>query len=412
MANTKKIPVSQLKPGMFVEEIDISWLKSPFLRHRRKINSEQDILLYKQYGVKIITINLDQGVDVDTETEAAPTPTIQTTSSSDTTTENNPQTLIEKPKIELGFAKELEAAKVIKSKIQTLAKQLNQEIKSGRPVNIKDVKAVIQETVDSLKRNDQALLTMLHLHRKDVRLDSHLFGTFSLVLPLALKTNLANEQLEILGMAALLHDCGWSLLPLNLFGKGKNYTSSENKLINHHASLAAHALRKNPGIADDIIQLIEYHHEIPTKNKATAKTPLPQLPPLLEYLQLADHYDEYIHGLTDKPGVLPVNALKILYNESKSGYFSEKLVTEFVRILGIYPISTIVKLSSGENAIVCEVNRKHPFFPKIIIFQDDNQQQVSTTIVDLKQDSFKRTIKEVLSPSQVGINPIDILEKI
>ncbi len=66
-APTKKISIAQLKPGMFIHELDIPWLQSPFLHHRRKINSQKDILLLKKAGVKGLVIDLQRGDDVSSE---------------------------------------------------------------------------------------------------------------------------------------------------------------------------------------------------------------------------------------------------------------------------------------------------------------------------------------------------------
>ena len=61
---TRKITISQLRPGMFIHELDIPWIKSPFLRHRRKIKSNNDIILLKQAGVKELHIDLTRGDDI------------------------------------------------------------------------------------------------------------------------------------------------------------------------------------------------------------------------------------------------------------------------------------------------------------------------------------------------------------
>ena len=37
-AGQKKITIDELQTGMFVVDLDISWIKSPFLFHRRAIN--------------------------------------------------------------------------------------------------------------------------------------------------------------------------------------------------------------------------------------------------------------------------------------------------------------------------------------------------------------------------------------
>ena len=43
-SNLKKISIEELKIGMFVVEMDISWIQSPFLLHRRAVKSKKDIL--------------------------------------------------------------------------------------------------------------------------------------------------------------------------------------------------------------------------------------------------------------------------------------------------------------------------------------------------------------------------------
>jgi hypothetical protein len=64
MPAIKKIPISELRPGMFILELDISWLQSPFLRHRRRIENNNDILLLKQAGVRLVSIDLEKSLNI------------------------------------------------------------------------------------------------------------------------------------------------------------------------------------------------------------------------------------------------------------------------------------------------------------------------------------------------------------
>jgi hypothetical protein len=62
---TKKISINDLKKGIFVHDLDISWMQSPFLRHKRNITTAKDILLLKKIGVKNIVIDLSRSDKVE-----------------------------------------------------------------------------------------------------------------------------------------------------------------------------------------------------------------------------------------------------------------------------------------------------------------------------------------------------------
>jgi len=59
----KKINIKQLKVGMFIVGMDISWIRSPFLKHSRLIEKNNDIQLLIQAGVKEVTIDTDKSIE-------------------------------------------------------------------------------------------------------------------------------------------------------------------------------------------------------------------------------------------------------------------------------------------------------------------------------------------------------------
>src|SRR5688572_3603344 len=60
----KRIPVGQLKPGMYVVELDCAWINTPFLFHRRKIMDTCDIEMLAQHGIREVIIDTERGSDV------------------------------------------------------------------------------------------------------------------------------------------------------------------------------------------------------------------------------------------------------------------------------------------------------------------------------------------------------------
>lgn len=426
--STRKISISQLRKGMFIHELDIPWMQSPFLRHRRKITVDNDIVLLKKAGVRALYIDLARGDDVSSETSNNAPKQPQTSSpevpdnprpekdesseepsaneESSTSSDANAVTLKT-----VSLKEELKVAKVLQGKIGQLVNQLGTMVKAGQAISIATITPVIDEAKDSLSRNDQALLTMLHLHRQDIKLSDHGFGVFAVVLPLAMRMGYTEEEINLLGMAALLHDTGWSRLPMHLFGKNKAYTATEKRLIEQHPNIVENVLNKSQDIPDAVKKLVSQHHELKDGQGYPGKLQGDEIFELVEILQVADFYDEYIHGLTDKPGMLPANALKLLYQSAKKGLYNEATISELIHVMGIYPLTSAVQLSSGEKALVVEIDKDKPLSPQVkIIYDKDGRQCISEKIIDLaNKENSEQKVSGIIEPLDKREDPLGLL---
>ena len=418
-AATKKISIAQLQPGMFVHELDIPWMQSPFLRHRRKVNSRKDILLLKKAGVKELVIDLQRGDDVSCgdimeqvpETEKT-APAVHKPAEEKATTEKSAeggQKASSTAKAQLN--EELKVARVLQGKISRMVNELGNLVMQGKPIAVQTINPLIDEARDSLVRNDQALLTMLHLYRKDVKLSDHGFGVFAVVLPLAMRLGRSDQDISELGLAALLHDTGWARLPIHLLGKNKAYTAMELKLVHQHPEIVKKVLQQSEDVPENVIRLVSQHHEFSDGSGYPEHLKDSEIFELVEILQVADFYDEFIHGLTDKPGMLPVNALKLLYQSARNGQFREEIVSELIHVMGIYPLTSAVRLSSGEKALVIEIDKQKPLLPRVkIIYDADGKRCMDERIVDLSdyaQNDLR--VAGVIEPLDKKEDPLGLL---
>jgi len=413
--STRKISISKLRKGMFIHELDIPWMQSPFLRHRRKINTDNDIALLKKAGVRELHIDLARGDDVAQQEPATP-PSDSVNHKQhekDQPTEEPVQhsAAIAESSKKVALNEELKVAKVLQGKIGQLVNQLGSMVKEGQAISVATITPVIDEARDSLNRNDQALLTMLHLHRQDIKLSDHGFGVFAVVLPLAMRMGCTKEQINELGMAALLHDTGWSRLPIHLFGKNKAYTATEKRLIEQHPGIVENVLNKSPDIPEGVKKLVSQHHELRDGSGYPGKLQGDEISGLVEILQVADFYDESIHGLSDKPGMLPANALKLLYQSAKKGLYNEATISELIHVMGIYPLTSAVRLSSGEKALVVEIDKEKPLSPQVkIIYDADGQQCSSDKIINLATDSNNDLkVSGIIEPLNKKEDPLGLL---
>ena len=432
---TRKINISQLREGMFIHELDISWLQSPFLRHRRKISTDNDIALLKKAGVKQLHIDLSRGDDVEENSQEAVqeipqaghsaaienTGTKEKSPADDSITLNSDSNVQNQAKVEKTAEKaaektslneELKVAKVLQSKIGKLVNQLGTLVKEGRPISAQSITPVINESLESISRNDQALLTMLHLQRQDLKLSDHGFGVFAVILPLALKLGCTEEEVNELAMAALLHDTGWSRLPMHLIGKKKAYTSAEIQLIKQHPSIVENVLNKSSDFPERVKLLVRQHHERSDGSGFPDQLKKDNIDKLTEILQVADLYDEFIHGLSDQPGMLPANALKKIYHAARKGQFSETVVSEMIHVMGIFPLTSAIELSNGEKALVIEIDKQKPLLPRVkIIYEANGQANKQEKIRDLANQNEGENIKiiKVIDPIDDKDDPLGLL---
>jgi hypothetical protein len=90
-------------------------------------------------------------------------------------------------------------------------------------------------------------------------------------------------------------------------------------------------------------------------------------------------------------------------------YFDPILMKIFVNMVGLYPIGALLRLTSGELAVVLEGagSPNDVLLPKVKIITDRNGIEADGGTVDLREERGKpdgRAIVECLDPVEMGID--------
>ncbi|MCR6651468.1 MAG: DUF3391 domain-containing protein [Cellvibrionaceae bacterium] len=403
----KIIAIGDLRVGMFVTKLDIAWLDSPFLSHTRAIKDAADIKALLQAGVKTLTIDLSLGVDVIPEPGIEPAVSAPLSIPPPEITDVPVPEVADVPAMNaetpvppvVALERELQVAVELRDRVKKAVENLSRTLEAGAPVDVTELAPLLDSTIESLKRNDQALMSLVHLSRKAHRLGDHVFGTFCLVLNLALQRKVSEQEREHLGVAALLHEAGWTQLPLNLIGKRSPYTPAELALVQKHVAIGARTLAQSD-LPELTNRIIAEHHERLDGSGYPAQLRGDQVHPLSQLLAVVDTYEERVHQLTDEPGVIPTVALRSLYREAERGVFSPEVVASLISLLGIYPPTTAVLLKTGERAVVREHHSDAPLQPVVAIHYDAAGAALAAPlVVDLRQAAeTRRAIESALDP--------------
>lgn len=127
-------------------------------------------------------------------------------------------------------------------------------------------------------------------------------------------------------------------------------------------------------------------------------------------ISIVDTYDAITtNGCYDK--LRPATeAMKILF-ACRGTQFEQKLLEKFIGCLGIYPIGSLVKLRSGEGAVITDSNKSSRLHPRVAIVPDEAKHYRAPLIVDTSahiNDTSERTIKRVLDENVFPIQLDDI----
>lgn len=390
----KQIRIDQLKIGMYVIEMDVSWFKTPFFRHRLFIKNDKQIDAIQRAGVTILTIDLVKGIDVELATPAItkawkPKQTVVTT-----------------------MRDEMDAA----TKIQKFAKQRLQQLVTamahGETLKQELVQPIIDETLESVLRNDNAILAVVNMKQHGSVLYNHAFNVMSLCLVVGQRLAHSSEELSALGTAALVHDIGWTQLPMHLMGKRRPYAAAEKRLIEKHVHIGMSILEKNAQFSNDIIDMVRQHHENWDGSGYPQGLRHDEISANSRLLAVVDRYDELKHGLLDHPPITPGQALQHLTDDGKKNILDSVSVNHLIDVLGVFPVMSAVLLNSGERGIVIEMNRDDPFLPKVKLFYDKDKRVLTKPFeLDLAMEhaSYGTTITSLVDPDNEADDPAKIL---
>jgi hypothetical protein len=78
----------------------------------------------------------------------------------------------------------------------------------------------------------------------------------------------------------------------------------------------------------------------------------------------------------------------------KGKYFEPNLLDKFFRIMGVWPIGTLILLSDSRIAVVRQENEEDIFCPKVEVIKPEDKKE----LIDLKEAKGKIRIERALNP--------------
>lgn len=144
--------------------------------------------------------------------------------------------------------------------------------------------------------------------------------------------DLSKEDVDKLRIAILLYDIGNLMLPPTLLQKSEPLTDDEKGAIQTHPVIAAREILKPIAEIQDIIPIIEHHHENWDGSGYPGKVSGEKIPIASQIILITDAFFALIEPRSYRKALSPEKALEVIKKDSGKKWNSS-LVSEFVAII-------------------------------------------------------------------------------
>ncbi len=240
------------------------------------------------------------------------------------------------------------------------------DIRAGSRLQLESIEEVINDMVESMVRNPDALMWVARMRERNATVYDHGLSVAVSLVAFGRHLGYPKEQLSQLGMLGLLLDVGKIKLPMELLEKNARLSSDEFEQIKDHVDLGLEVLAQTPNIHPDVLEGIAQHHE---RMNGTGYPNNLMGDELSVYGRMAAIADTYAAVTQHRPyadAVSPHEALQMLSNWSGTQFHAD-MVEQFIQANGVFPVGSLVELSTGEVAVVVTHSKLKRLRPKVLI---------------------------------------------
>lgn len=401
--------IHEVQAGMYISSLDQSWFKTPFLRHSWLVKNEDEIQLLRSYGIQQLIIDTSKGLDIlgkgDEQQEFSASSPVTIDVVQDT------PSLTPDPNLQ-----ELEVVRALRDEAIHVLDNFFEEIKTDMTPQFPQVRDIVSSLIDGLFTHQVAMISLIQMRRFDNKLSTHVVDTCVLSLAMAIEHDVATDQLKALGLGALLHDLGQLRLPLNVLRKRNPFTKHDHQLMQLHPEMSRAIIAEASDVPEETKTIVVQHHERINGTGYPYGLKGQEISVLSQLLSIADTYDAQISGRCSARPIPPAQALRELYKAGTKGQYDLTLLQRLIQFLGVYPIGSLVELSTGELAVVVWVHSHARLMPCVKLVTDSQgNSYVEREIIDLSKQQHNtnsRTILRTLDPREEKIDVSGVLESL
>jgi putative nucleotidyltransferase with HDIG domain len=406
----KKMITKDLVVGMYVADVGRNWFNHPWKKKSRLLTEQAEIQELIDYGIDEVFVDTEKS---QVKPGSVKKPFVPVGTGAPLRARSSPV-----KEVQQAPSRAQESVSALENELPKAAKAYNKALDTSKAliaacymnkrIEVSEVQENVDQLVESVTRNQDALTALIKLRRFDDYTYTHCLNVSVLSISTGKALGLSDEDLRILGMGTMFHDLGKTRIPSYILNKPGKLTDDEFVIMKNHAALSQVIIEEQKLNVDNrVIEVARFHHERLDGSGYPDHLKGESIPKLATICGLSDVYDALTSDRVYHKGRLPHDALKFIYS-LRGTHFEPYWVDRFVQSVGIYPPGSIVELNSGDIAVVIEVDHSALLTPIIKIVADPKGRIIGRPrLVDLKseQEAAGRSIQRVIPPSEAGFDP-------
>jgi putative nucleotidyltransferase with HDIG domain len=399
------ISVDQLQPGIFVC-LDLGWMEHPFSVSSFKIKSMEQIKTIK--GLHLTKVRYDPAKSDTRPLPMASMPAVPVADEAAPPAQEEDPAIVAKRHLLERLAHQRDAiARVERQFINAgnVVRNIARNIFSRPQETVKDAADLVEQMAESMLTDMDVTLHVMGDKMGSEEVYFHSLNVTVLCLMLGREMKLPQDQLNMLGMAALFHDIGKTQIPDKITRKLDPLTKPEQTFLQQHCQFGAD-IAKKAGLPPAVVDIVFQHHELFDGSGYPQKLRGEQISKLASILCIVNTYDNLCNNINIANSLTPHEALSLMFAQQRSKYDSAPLGI-FIRCMGVYPPGTVVKLSNDALAMVSMVNLSKPLKPIVVVF-DPQVPKEQAIMLDLDKEA-DLNISKAIRPGLLPRNVYDYL---
>ncbi len=373
--------------GMFVSELDCPWSATPFPMGGFHIKKAEDIQVLQKF-CKVVTIDTNRGAEPAQrrKTDLTILSSARKAAPSAAAVKVNRDTYPTTHSVKQILDKTLSAYEQLQDQYQALGEQ----IREGQCINLHSVTKSGNSLIASILANPQVLIWILLTDSAPRQPSSYCVRAAIWAAMLARQIGLKRHDIEVLFLGTLFSDIGMNLLPEKLVNKRGSFRKKELLAYRKHIELGLDLLSQYQDVDEDVLRVVRSHHERHDGRGFPKGLKGDQIPSLARYAILAFCFERLLRANSQHGRISPARAIARLYKQ-RVLKFPEQLIVEFIHVMGMYPVGTMVELCSGELALVLEQHESQRLLPKVALLTDVSRSLLKNPkVIELSKEASKK----------------------